>query len=124
MAFGSLKSGERAVDGGDANAAGEHPLLRLPREDLDFIVELVVKSGSLKDVAAVYGVSYPTIRGRLDKVITRLEAARSGVVSDPMTNLLAGMIERGQLTAAAARAIRQLHQRTVDERGARTPREE
>ncbi len=83
-----------------------HPLASLPREDLDLIVELVLRSGSIKDLAAAYGVSYPTIRIRLDKVIARLQAARDGKKPDPLSELLAAMVERGELNATSARAIR------------------
>lgn len=83
-----------------------HPLAKLPREDLDFIVELVLRSGSLKDLAAVYGVSYPTIRSRLDKVIERLQAAVAGREPDPVSDLLAALVERGEVTGSAARSLR------------------
>ncbi|MEM8834770.1 MAG: DUF2089 family protein, partial [Planctomycetota bacterium] len=49
-----------------------HPLSSLTAEDLDLITELVLQSGSLKGLAKTYGVSYPTIRSRLDRVIERL----------------------------------------------------
>jgi hypothetical protein len=35
-----------------------HPLGFLPIEDLDLITELVLRSGSLKDLATAYGVTY------------------------------------------------------------------
>lgn len=84
----------------------EHPLTSLPPEDLDLIAELVLQSGSLKDLAARYDVSYPTIRGRLDRVIERLQAVMAGHQLDPLTGLLADMVERGELSVAAARRIR------------------
>ncbi len=90
-----------------------HPLLGLPREDLDLIAELVIRSGSLKDLAAAYGVSYPTIRGRLDRVIERLRAAVEGRAPDPVSDLLADLVERGELTASAARAIRETTREAV-----------
>lgn len=89
-------------------AGGTHPLLDLPREDLDLIVELVLKSGSLKDLAAAYGVSYPTIRSRLDRVIGRLRAAVEGRERDPIQEHLANLVERGELSVAGARSIRDL----------------
>ena len=85
-----------------------HHLAQLPREDLDLIVELVLKSGSLKDLASSYGVSYPTIRARLDKVIERLAAAVNGQKPDPVSELLATLVERGELTPTGARAVRDL----------------
>lgn len=84
-----------------------HPLAKLPREDLDLIVELVLRSGSLKDLAAAYGVSYPTIRLRLDRVIERLRGVMEGRPPDPLSELLAALVERGELSASAARSIRE-----------------
>jgi hypothetical protein len=103
----------------EESQASPHPLGGLPREDLDLIAELVLNSGSLKDLASVYGVSYPTIRGRLDKVIERLRAAVEGRARDPVSELLASLVERGELTASAARAIRELVRRQVGEAGSR-----
>ncbi|MCC6677649.1 MAG: DUF2089 family protein [Phycisphaerales bacterium] len=85
-----------------------HPLGRLPKEDLDLIVELVLRSGSLKDLATAYGVSYPTIRLRLDRVIERLRGVIEGRPRDPLSELLASMVERGEVTASAARSIREV----------------
>jgi hypothetical protein len=83
-----------------------HPLGVLPNEDLDLIVELVLRSGSLKDLAASYGVSYPTIRVRLDRVIERLDAAVKGKPTDPLSDLLAALVERGEISVSVARSIR------------------
>ncbi len=88
------------------NHLADHPLARLSREDLNLIVQLVLRSGSLKDLAADFGVSYPTIRARLDRVIERLEQAVAGRTPDPLNEVLAGLLERGEVTPAAARAIR------------------
>ncbi len=108
VTFGLSKTDDR-----QAGSNGDHPLISLPREDLDLIVELVLKSGSLKDLAAAYGVSYPTIRGRLDKVIDRLRGAVEGRTRDPVNELLAGMVERGELSVSGARAIRDLVRQQV-----------
>jgi hypothetical protein len=51
------------------------PLASLSAEDQTFILEFVKSSGSLKDMAALMKVSYPTVRNRLDEVIGRLQAA-------------------------------------------------
>jgi len=87
------------------SASHHHPLMQLPREDLDLITELVLQSGSLKGLAKAVGVSYPTIRLRLDKVIKRLEAVLAGRKPDPVRELLAQLIERGELPAHTARRI-------------------
>ncbi len=46
----------------------------LDENDLSFIRRFVLKSGSLKEMAKEYGVSYPTMRNRLDILIRKLEA--------------------------------------------------
>lgn len=84
-----------------------HPLTTLPREDLDLVTELVLQSGSLKDLAAGYGVSYPTIRARLDRVIDRLKEAVAGRKPDPFSELLANLVQRGEMSGATARMLRQ-----------------
>lgn len=83
-----------------------HPLTLLPPEDLDFIAELVLRSGSLKEVAEVYGVSYPTIRLRLDRIIERLKLTLDGRAPDALSLLLSRLVERGELAPSIARTIR------------------
>ncbi len=83
----------------------DHVLLRLPREDLDLITQLVLESGSLKGLAKNYSVSYPTIRNRLNRVIARLRDVVDGRPPDPLNDLLANLVERGELAGHQARRI-------------------
>jgi hypothetical protein len=48
------------------------PLLRLDPDDQAFVESFVRASGSLKAMASELGVSYPTVRNRLDAIIERL----------------------------------------------------
>ncbi|KIU21285.1 DUF2089 family protein [Weissella cibaria] len=43
--------------------------LELNTEDQEFVKQLVLSSGSLKQLAKIYDVSYPTVRTRLNMVI-------------------------------------------------------
>lgn len=81
------------------------PLTKLPDDDLSLIVEFVLCSGSLKDLAKQYGVSYPTIRGRLDGVIRRLQTAVENRPIDPLAEALADMVQRGELSTGGARRV-------------------
>jgi len=45
----------------------------LEDEDISFIKKFLLASGSLKEVAALYNVSYPTVRLRLDKLIQKIQ---------------------------------------------------
>ncbi len=45
---------------------------QLPLEHQRFIEIFILASGSLKEIAAQTGVSYPTVRARLDRIIADL----------------------------------------------------
>lgn len=47
-------------------------MANLDEEDVVFIKKFILSSGSLKEVAAQYGVSYPTVRLRLDRLIQKI----------------------------------------------------
>lgn len=46
-------------------------------EDINFIKNFILASGSLKDIAKQYGVTYPTVRLRLDKLIDKIKISDS-----------------------------------------------
>lgn len=46
---------------------------RLPEEDLNFVKVFIKCRGNIKDVEKELGISYPTVRGKLDSVIKSLE---------------------------------------------------
>ena len=108
MAFDSSNPGASVVE-------QDHVLCRLPREDLDLVAGLVLKSGSLKELAESYKVSYPTIRLRLDRVIERLKAAMKGKQPDPLSELLATLVERGEISPSVARSVREVARRARKE---------
>lgn len=91
------------------------PLRQLGDDDLEFVQRLVLASGSLKELAASYGVSYPTIRGRLDRLIERLQAWIADRPPDPMAELLADLIGKGELGSSAAQAILKLHRQILNQ---------
>jgi hypothetical protein len=97
----------------DADSERPQPLRQMSDSDLEFIQKLVLFSGSLKNLAEQYGVSYPTIRGRLDRVIERLQGLVDGRPPDLMADLLADFIGRGDLAPATARAILELHRKLL-----------
>ncbi|RAL24586.1 DUF2089 family protein [Thermoflavimicrobium daqui] len=48
-------------------------VLSLDNEDIEFIKNFVLNSGSLKEIAKIYEVSYPTVRIRLDRLIQKIK---------------------------------------------------
>ena len=62
-------------------------MAELEDEDLTFIKKFLLASGSLKEVASVYGVSYPTVRLRLDRLIQKIQLTESAE-ADPYVSLV------------------------------------
>ena len=50
-------------------------LAQLSFEDQRFLLQFVKASGSLKEMAKLLGLSYPTVRNRLDDIIKRIKLA-------------------------------------------------
>jgi len=48
-------------------------LARLPAEDQVFVAAFVRSHGSIKEMEQVFGVSYPTIKARLNRIAASLE---------------------------------------------------
>ena len=45
----------------------------LEAEDVTFVKKFLMASGSLKEIARQYGVTYPTVRLRLDRLIQKIK---------------------------------------------------
>ncbi|MEG2138686.1 MAG: DUF2089 family protein [Oscillospiraceae bacterium] len=48
-------------------------MLNLDDEDVSFAKKFLLASGSLKEIAGQYGVTYPTVRLRLDRLIQKIQ---------------------------------------------------
>ncbi len=60
----------------------------LSEEDLAFIRRFVLSSGSLKEIAKIYGISYPTVRLRLDRLIEKIKLLTSDTVDSEFERIL------------------------------------
>lgn len=76
------------------------PLARLPGEDQVFVMVFVRSHGSIKEMERAFGISYPTVKNRLNRI-----SAQLGLVeTDPapgQTEILA-QLQRGEITASEA----------------------
>ena len=82
-------------------------LARLSAEDQVFVTAFVRSHGSIKDMERLFGVSYPTIKSRLNRIAGSLEF----VDTDPMpprTDVL-DRLHRGEINAE--QAIQELEER-------------
>jgi hypothetical protein len=81
----------------------------LEDEDLQFVKRLVLASGSLKDLAAAYGVSYPTIRTRLDRLIERIRLVDAIPADDRLVARIRILVAEGRLSSELGKELLALH---------------
>ena len=79
-------------------------MLALEPEDAAFLKNFVLKSGSLKDIARLYQVSYPTVRLRLDKLIQKIELADQQE-EEPFTAFIKGLAVDSSIDVETAKQI-------------------
>lgn len=80
-------------------------------EDLTFIKRFVLFSGSLKDLAGAYHVTYPTLRLRLDRLIAKIQVFDSQEITDEYERALRATFAEGKLDAATFKhLLRAYHQ--------------
>ena len=63
-------------------------LAGMNEEDLGFIRRFLLASGSLKQMAEEYDISYPTVRLRLDRLIEKMKLYEKHTRKDPFETLL------------------------------------
>jgi hypothetical protein len=74
-------------------------------EDLAFIKRLVLASGSLKELAASYGISYPTVRLRLDRLIAKIQVFDSQEITSEFERVLRAQHAEGKIDADTLKAL-------------------
>jgi hypothetical protein len=79
-------------------------LARLSMEDQVFITAFVRSHGSIKEMEQVFGVSYPTIKARLSRIVNSLPFVESNPT--PSRTEILDRLQRGEISAQDA--IREL----------------
>lgn len=74
-------------------------LARLPLEDQLFVTAFIRDHGSIKKMEALFGVSYPTVKNRLNAIAARLDASFRA----PPSNVeVLDRLSRGEITVDEA----------------------
>jgi hypothetical protein len=82
-------------------------LARLSADDQVFVAAFVKSHGSIKEMERWFGVSYPTIKNRLNRLGEQLEPELSVQSVSITRSEVLDRLERGEITAAeAAEALR------------------
>lgn len=76
------------------------PLARLPAEDQVFIMAFIQCHGSIKDMEKMFGISYPTVKNRLNRLADKLELVET--LNFPVEEDVLTQLERGEITAEEA----------------------
>ena len=84
-------------------------LAHLEDEDYQFLKRFVLSSGSLKELASGYEVSYPTIRVRLDQLIERIKALDVSPPSDAFDARVRKLVAQGELSTTLAKDLLRVH---------------
>lgn len=79
-------------------------ITELEADELTFIKRFVLASGSLKEMAAQYDVTYPTVRSRLNHIIEKVRLS-DGKREDPYEKLIKKLAIEGKLDFEAATVL-------------------
>ena len=82
----------------------------LEEEDLAFLKRFLLASGSLKEVAKIYGIIYPTVRLRLDRLIAKVRVIESDQVMGDFERRLRSLFAEGKLDAATLKTLLSAYQ--------------
>lgn len=84
---------------------------QLEEEDQQFVKRLVLASGSLKELAESYDVSYPTIRLRLDRLIERVRTSENPL-SDAFETKVRQLVAEGDVSAKIGKHLLRMYKDT------------
>ena len=83
----------------------------LEEEDVSFIKKFILASGSLKEVAAQYGVTYPMVRLRLDRLIQKIRIGED-TAADPYIATIKRLVVNDKLDFDTAKLLIAEYKRT------------
>ena len=79
------------------------PLAQLPFEDQVFVAAFVRSHGSIKEMERLFGVSYPTIKNRLNRISALLDPGLAVETAPaPGRREILDQLERGEITPQQA----------------------
>jgi hypothetical protein len=76
------------------------PLANLSAEDQVFVMAFVRCHGSIKEMEEIFGISYPTVKNRINRIARQLEFVE--IVKMPLEEEIISELERGQISAEEA----------------------
>jgi hypothetical protein len=92
----------RVVDTGIAieGSFAPPPLASLSAEDQVFVMAFIRCHGSIKEMEEMFGISYPTVKNRLNRIARQFEFGE--IVNIAAEEEVIGELERGEISAEEA----------------------
>lgn len=87
----------------------------LDEEDINFIKKFILSSGSLKEIANLYGVTYPTVRLRLDKLIQKININENSL-DEPYISLIKQLALKEKIDFDTAKVLITEYRRIEEEK--------
>ncbi len=112
-----IKSQKNFKKGGEKMTLETLPdwLAALDEEDMGFIRKFVLSSGSLKEMAGLYGVTYPTVRLRLDRLIQKIRLGESAA-ADPYVTLVKRLAMEDKMDFETAKLLISQYKKATDQK--------
>ena len=88
----------------------------LSDEDRAFVKRFVMASGSLKKLAAAYGVTYPTIRLRLDRLIEKIKVVDEHQSMSDFERIARAQYAEGRIDVQTLKLLLVAHHREMEDR--------
>ena len=86
---------------------------QLEAEDLAFIKRFVLASGSLKELAEAYDITYPTVRLRLDRVIEKIRIFDNQKIDSEIEKMLRASYVDGKIDLETLRRLLAAHRKEM-----------
>src|SRR4249919_2390370 len=102
-------------DGVTRMAETEMPawLAVLDDEDRQFLKRFLLASGSLKDLATQYGISYPTVRARIDRLIADVRAVEDPRAKDDLEQKLPIQLADSAMSKIITKELLDAHRASI-----------
>lgn len=88
-------------------------LAELSDEEIAFLKRFTLASGSLKDLAADYRISYPTVRLRLDRLIQKIQIVDDPRMTDGFERYARSLHAEGKIDLATLKTLLQKHRESL-----------
>ncbi|MBS3759806.1 MAG: DUF2089 family protein [Desulfobacterales bacterium] len=87
---------------------------QLDEEDTVFIKRFILASGSLKALAKTYGISYPTVRLRLDRLIEKIKILEANLQMSRFERELRVAYAEGRIDQATFKSLLNAYKKEME----------